>query len=62
MEEKIGNVLEKIIFSSYLIEETHDFVSQSFDADILDEDFGKESFWGVHFLVKKKKLKIAWFW
>jgi len=47
-----------IIFSSYLIEETHDFVSQSFDAYILDEDFSKESFWGVHFLLKKMMLKI----
>jgi len=40
-----------------LIKETHDFVSQSFDADILDEDFSKESFWRVHFLEKKIMLK-----
>lgn len=49
---KIREVLDDIELSETLIEETHDFVSQSFDDDVFDEDFSKESFWGVHFFVK----------
>ena len=41
----------------YLIEETHDFVSESFDAHVFDEHLSKESFGGIHFLEEQGIFK-----